>query len=228
MDLNDQIKEKQEGTNKLDNNYLRISLKRCEEIKKIVSSFSELDDTDKNFNILRESFRRFKTILEVEIIEICNKISQIDKASYKGVRCLNEITEYLLVLSNLPRVIVKIQNKFNELEDNICQAKSNITIDNFDVIVIKEIYDLVVEIKKSMYEYFIGIPEKHLYINSYTSSNHIKNTYEEIMEHINKIMGNRGVNKDLYERPYSERIASYFEAWRNNLKGSIPFGLVEY
>lgn len=223
MNIEDISNEKQEEANssndttmKYYNYHLRRKLKRCEEIKKIVSSFSALDDTDKNFNTLRESFRRFKTILEVEIIEIFNKISQRDKDVYKTIECISELTNYLLCLSNLLKVIDKIQKKINELEDNICQAKSDITIDNFDVIVIEEFYDLVAEIKKSMYEYFIRIPKKYSEKANYNPCNkvNIKNTYEEIMEQLNRIMGDVGVNKYLYKRPGYEMIISYIEDWK--------------
>ena len=233
MDIKDQIKNKEDESNKLEDSYynnLRRSLKRCEIIKKSVSSFSKLEKVDERFNTLKEAFGRFKIILEAEIKEICNKISQIEKDSDKVVEYISELAEYVLCLSNLINVIVKIQKKSNELEYNICEAKSDIAIDNFDVIVIKEFYDLVLGIKHSMYKYFIGIPEEHLNNNSYTSSNklNIKNTYEEIMEQLNKIMVDVGVSEDLYERPFYENIISNIEAWRNNFKRSIPFGMVEY
>lgn len=145
-----------------------------------------------------------------------DKISQIDKDSDETVECISELTEYVLCLSNLLYMIVKIQIKINMFEYNICQAKPNVTIDNLALIVIKKFYDLVSEIKNSMYEYYIRIPDKHLYVNSYTSSNkvNIKNTYEEIMEQINRIMGDVSVNKDVYERPFSERFISCIEVWR--------------
>ena len=232
MDIKDQIKNKQDKSNKLEKSYdnnLRRSLKRCEIIKKSVSSFSKLEKVNERFNTLKEVFGRFKIILEDEIKEICNTIPQIEKDSDKAVEYISKLAEYVLCLSNLINVIVKIQKKSNELEDNICEAKSDIAIDNFDVIVIKEFYDLVSGIKHSMYKYFIGIPEEHLYINSYTPSNniYIKNTYEEIMEQINEIMGDVGVNKDLYERPFEERIISNIEAWRNNFKSSRSFWMGE-